>query len=255
MKRKVIIVIYVILILMAFKFIYNSVVNSILINKYNNNDFNEDYAKALTFLNFPQQYIANYNHANILYKIGKYEEAIEEYKKTLNWRIPENKECRVRINYALAVCQTVQVDENVIQSIEKAINTYESAIDILTEKGCANKDDDKGHNAEAEQLKKDIQKEIDRLKKIRDSNEKENSEKENNEEENKEEENKEEENKEEEYNEEKNEEENNEDTKPNGEEIENKIQDIKTDALQNKRDSENKYKKHNYDYNKTKKNW
>ena len=38
MKRKVIIVIYVILILMAIKFMYNNVVDSVLINKYNNVD-------------------------------------------------------------------------------------------------------------------------------------------------------------------------------------------------------------------------
>ena len=227
MKRKVIIVIYIILILMAVKFIYNNVVDSILINKYNNNDFNEDYAKALSFLNFPQQYIANYNYANILYKNGKYEDSIEEYKKTLKWRIPENRECSVRINYALAVCKTVQVDESNIQSVKKAIETYESAIDVLTEKGCANKNDDNGHNVKAEQLKKDIQKEIDRLKKLINSN-----------------------------GEEHNEEEKNKNDNPESEEIENKIQDIKGNALQNQRDLENKYKNYgNYDYNKTERNW
>ena len=50
MKRKLIIVIYVILILIALKFTYNQVINSILIDKYNKNDYKENYAKALLFL-------------------------------------------------------------------------------------------------------------------------------------------------------------------------------------------------------------
>lgn len=230
MKRKLIIVINVILILIALKFVYNIVINNILITKYNDNEYNEDYGKALTFINFLQRYVANYNYGNILYKNAKYEEAIEEYKKALNEIVPKEKECSIRINYALAICKTVQVDEEDSESIKNAINTYESAIDILTENGCANKNDDNGHSKKAEQLKKDIQKEIERLKNLKKLNK--------DDEENDEDEEKEDNNEQE------------------VETIENKIQDIKENAIQDQRELESQYKNYgNFDYNKTERNW
>ena len=228
MKRKVIIVLYIILILLAIKLIYNELFNTILISNYNNNKYNEIYAKALTIMNLPQKYIANYNYGNVLYNKGEYEEAIKEYEEALNSIIPENKECKIRINYALAICKTIQVDEKDSNSIKNAIETYEKAIDILTEKGCANKDNDNGHNKEAEQLKKDIQKEIDRLKKLEDSSS-DNKENENNKKNNKDKEK---------------------DT------IESKIQNIKENAIQEQREIESSYKTFsNYNYDKVEKNW
>lgn len=229
MIRKVIIVIYIILILVAVKLIYNQILNSILINNYNNNKYNEDYAKALTFVNFPQQYVAKYNYGNIFYKNGEYEKAIEQYKKALNEIIPKEKECSIRINYALAICKTVQVDESDSKSIKTAIQTYESAIEVLTEKACANKNNDNGHSKKAEQLKKDIQKEIERLKKMENSSD---------------------------YNEKQSKEEEKEVDTKETETIENKIQDIKEKALQEQREVESKYKNYdNFDYNRVEKNW
>lgn len=112
-----------------------------------------------------------------------------------------------------------------------ARQTYEKAIDVLTEKGCANKDNDNEHNKKAEQLKKDIQKEIERLKRLENSSsdseekkEKEEDEKEVNEKET--------------------------------ETIESKIQDIKENALQDQREVESRYKNYgNFDYNRVEKNW
>ena len=160
MKRKILIAINIIIILISLKLLYNIAMNTILINKYNNGEYSTSIGQAMTKLNFPQSYIANYNYGNILYQNGEYEEAIEEYKKALDVNIPEKKECKVRINYALAICKTVELDEESQDSILNAIKTYESAIGVLTEKGCANNEDTMGHSADAEQLRKDIQKEI-----------------------------------------------------------------------------------------------
>lgn len=229
MKRKMVIGLYIILVLLVLKLIYNQVLNKILITNYNNSKYNENYAKALTYINFPQQYIANYNYGNILYKKGEYEKAIEQYEEALNGIIPKEKECNIRINYALSICKTVQVDESDSESIKNAIQTYEKAIEVLTEKGCANKDDDNGHNKKAEQLKKDIQKEIERLKKL------ENSTPEDEKEENKEE---------------------NEVNEKETETIENEIQDIKEEAIQKQREVESTHKDYsNFDYNRVEKNW
>ncbi len=228
MKRKILIAIYIILILLTLKLIYNNVANSILINNYNRGEYSESQAKSLTYLNFTQSYIANYNYGNILYKNGEYEKAIEEYKKSLDGIVPKKKECNIRINYALAICKTVHVDENDQDSIEEAIKKYESTIDILTENGCANKEDNNGHCENAEKLKNDIQKEIDRLKDLREVQE------DYSEEEEKKDENK---------------------TEEETEEIKNKIQNIKEDAIQKQREKENIYKNFNKNYDATEKNW
>ena len=163
MKKKIIKFLYVILIIIAFKVLINIIINYNLIQKYNNEDYSETNSKILKIANFIEPYIANYNYGNILYQNGEYEKAIEEYKKALNGYVPQQKECKIRINYALAICKLVNVNEKNDDSIKEAIKKYESAIEILTEKGCANKNDNNGHSDDAETLKKDIQDEINRL--------------------------------------------------------------------------------------------
>ena len=139
MKRNILIVIYVISIIITLLLVCNFVIS--------------------------RNYIENYNVGNKLYKEKKYDEAIDKYKKALeSINIPQKRECSIRINYALAICKTVQIDMSDSESVSNAIRKYESAIDVLTEKGCANKDDDNGHSEKAEQLKKDIQEAINKLK-------------------------------------------------------------------------------------------
>ena len=228
MKRKVLIVIYIILIFITLKLLCNFFINSILINNYNIGKYSDSQAKALTFLNFSESYIANYNYGNILYQNGEYEKAIEEYEKSLNGFIPRNRECNIRINYALAICKNVSVNEKDQTSINNAIEQYEFAIEILTQKGCAGKNDNKGHNQKAEQLKSDIQKEIDRLKKLQETNNEDDNNKEENEDTNEE----------------------------NIDNVEEKIQNIKENATQEQRELENEYKNYgNFDYNRVQKNW
>lgn len=226
MKRKILTVIYIILIIIMLKLIYNTTVNNILISKYNNGEYSEDNAKALTDFNFIQSYIANYNYGNILYQNGEYEEAIEKYKQALKGMIPQKQECNIRINCALAICKTVSLDEKDQNSIKEAIEKYENAIDILTQEGCASKNNNIGHSKKAEQLRKDIQNEINRLKKLRqnDSDEDEKEQEDSN-------------------NEEKN------------ETIEEKIQNIKENAIKDQREVEDYYKNYNKGYIKKDKNW
>lgn len=228
MKRKIVIVIYIILILINFKLLYNIGTNSRLINKYNNGEYTDNLARNLTYFNFLQRYVANYNYGNILYQKGEYENAIEEYKKALKGIVPKYKECNIRINYALAICRTVNVNEKNQDSIKNAIKTYETAIEVLTEDGCANKTNNKGHSQKAEQLKKDIQKEIDRLKKLEKIENDSNEEKEENKKDK---------------------------TKEDVETIESKIQNIKEEATKDQRETESKFTNYNKDINTRTKNW
>lgn len=228
MKKKIIKVIYIILILIMLKLIYNFSANSILLSKYNDGIYDENLSRILTFFNFPQSYVADYNYGNILYKNGKYESAIEEYKKALKGFVPKYKKCNIIINYALAICKTVNVNEENQDSINNAISIYESAIDILTQEGCANKNDNNGHSEQAEKLKSDIQKEIERLKKLQNiENSEENEENKDEEESNSEE----------------------------SESIEEKIQNIKENATEDQREIEKLYNNFDKEINTNKKNW
>ena len=212
------------------KLLYNIVLNNIMIKKYNNGEYSTNMAQALIYLNFPEKYIANYNYGNILYQNGEYDASIEQYKKAIENNIPEKRECKVRINYALAICKTVELDED---SIKSAIRIYESAIDVLTEKGCANKDDNNGHSQDAEKLKQEIQKEIERLKKLLQNKSKNN-----------------------ENDDQKDNEDNNNSEDDSTEEKEDEIQKIKEDAIKAQRDKEQKYKNANKTItNKYNKNW
>ena len=161
MKKRLLIVLYIVLSIITAKLIMNIALNIIFINKYNSGEYSENESKLLTIINFPEAYIAEYNYGNILYKNKEYKRATEKYKKALNTYVPRNKECNIRINYALSICNMVDLYES---TVEDKIKMYESAIEILVEDGCANREDSNGHSEQAEKLKKDIQDEIDRLK-------------------------------------------------------------------------------------------
>lgn len=222
MKRKILIAIYIILILFTLKILYNTVTNSILLGKYSDGEYDTRQAERLTYINFLEKYVAYYNYGNILYQNGEYESAISNYKLALSCVAPKNKRCNIRINCALAMCKTVQVDEKNQDSIKSAIKTYEFAIDVLTEEGCANKSDSNGHSLKAERLKKDIQKEIDKLKKLQEQQNSDNSDENNNEENNK--------------------------SQEKTETIEQKIQSIKEDATKDQRDVEYLYNNYGKDF-------
>ena len=228
-KRKLVLALNFVLIIIIVKILSNYMINSSLIINYNNGKYLEKQAKVLKVLNFFEAYIADYNYGNILYQNGKYEDAIIQYENALKKHIPKRKECNIRINYALSICRTAQVDENNEESIRSAIKNYEKAIDVLTEVGCANKDDSNGHSEKAETLKNDIQKEIDRLKKLLKEDNNNENEKENNE------------------NEEKNEE--------YEKQIEEKIQNIKEEAIKDQRELETTLNNYNKQYVINEKNW
>lgn len=220
MKRKILIAVYVILIIIMLNLIFINVENNLIINKYNNGEYLQEHAQLLTNITFQKSYISNYNYGNILYQNGEYEKAIIEYKKALGTVISSEKEYKIRINCALAMCKNVNVDESNQESILNAIETYENAIQVLTENDCSKK------NKDAKKLKEDIEKEIERLKKLQKNTD-----------------NKTEEKKEKQESDEQ-------------EKVEEKIQNIKKEAIQEQREVESMYKEFEKDYNSNRgKNW
>ena len=155
---------------------------------------------------------------------GNYDEAIDNYSKALDAHVPKRKECNIRVNYALSICNTVNLDEISENSINNAIKKYENALDILEEDNCADSDGF-GHDDDAQELYDDIQKEIKRLKKL--------STKTNNSDNN-----------------------NDSDDRLNQDKtLEEKIRDVKEEAIKEQREKENLYKGLNKKYNDTNKRW
>lgn len=104
-------------------------------------------------------YVVHYNKGNNLYNNGDYVGAIREYEKALECFPPKYKECSIRINLALSMLKRIENDD----SKENKLKILKEAREIICEDGCANKEDDNGHSKEAERLKKDIEREIDKL--------------------------------------------------------------------------------------------
>jgi tetratricopeptide (TPR) repeat protein len=167
MRKKILLTVLCIVIVILLKLICDYILNTVQVNSYKEEKYNADLAQLVATLNFNKSYAANYNYGNVLYKTGNYEGAIEQYKNALNTIVPSHEECDIRVNYALAICKTVKLEkeeETDEAKVNEAIKKYESAIDVLVEVECARRNDNNGHDKDAQQLKNDIQKEIDRLK-------------------------------------------------------------------------------------------
>ncbi|WP_248403851.1 tetratricopeptide repeat protein [Butyrivibrio fibrisolvens] len=129
-------------------------------------------------------YVMNYNLGNANYKNKDYSKAQIYYEKCLEFELPKQKECSVRIN--LTMTKIMQIDFNTVDTgyeafkndeevdKEALIKKIDGVIDqlkadrvILTEKNCAGAEDDNGHSKEAETLKKDIDDKIEELEKMK----------------------------------------------------------------------------------------
>lgn len=129
-------------------------------------------------------YVMNYNLGNANYKNEDYSKAQIYYEKCLEFELPKQKECSVRIN--LTMTKIMQIDFNtvdtgyeafkndeevdkeaLIKKIDGVIDQLKADREILTEKNCAGAEDDNGHSKEAETLKKDIDDKIEELEKMK----------------------------------------------------------------------------------------
>ena len=123
----------------------------------------EDEEKLLNF-NFPESFVPYYNLGDAAYKLGDYNAAIGYYSQALEMYPTGDKDCQIRINLALSYCNTIDfynLDSQ--EKIDTALFILYKARDVLLENGCASDEGD-GHNAEAQQLKEDIDRMIEMLK-------------------------------------------------------------------------------------------
>ena len=138
--------------------------NHSFVNAYNNGEYETEAEEKLLKMNFPESYIPYYNLGNAAYKKGDYNSAIGYYNQALQNYPPEDKDCLIRINLALSLCNTIDFyDLDSQEKIDTALFILYKARDILLENGCATEEGD-GHNADAQQLKEDIDAMIEKLK-------------------------------------------------------------------------------------------
>ncbi len=155
--KKILAIIYILLILILIKCVGTYFLNEYYINKYETGDYEETNFENLFFLNIQEPYIAHYNRGNILYQDKEYDDAIEEYEKALKLCKSKKKECNIRINLALAKIAKIDKDYASEENREETLSILSDAKNVLCENGCANRNDDNGHSRTAEKLKKDIE--------------------------------------------------------------------------------------------------
>lgn len=140
-------------------------INHSFIKNYNDGNYSTQSEEKLTKLNFPESYVPYYNLGDVAFKRGDYVSAVSYFTQALTMYPPEKRECQIRINLALAMCNTIDFNDlDSQEKIDTAIFMLYKARDVLLEKGCAKDGDEPGHNADAQQLKEDIDKMIERLK-------------------------------------------------------------------------------------------
>ncbi len=91
-----------------------------------NNSFIRNYDKPnnevkmilLSALNIYEPYVAHYNYGNYYYKEEMYEEAIDKYRKTLEYDIPKSRICDVKINLGLSLVKLSNMQRKKSETIK-----------------------------------------------------------------------------------------------------------------------------------------
>ncbi len=141
---------FICLVLLSVNYICNrQVISNYDKGIYENSDVNE-------ILGFTQPYVYHYNQGNIYYNNGDYEGAEEEYRSALKRHPGGDRDCMTRINLALSIVKQVDVENITEDNLDDTLKLLDDARDILVENGCAHRDDEDGHNKDAQTLKDEI---------------------------------------------------------------------------------------------------
>ncbi len=140
-------------------------INHSFVSAYNNGEYNTEEEAKLTKNNFPESYVPYYNLGNAAYKNGDYNTAIGYYQEAMKMYPPRDKDISIRINQALAMCNTIDFNDlNTQEKIDTALFILYKARDLLTEKGYATEaGTEETVDPTAQQLKEDIDRLIEQL--------------------------------------------------------------------------------------------
>lgn len=139
-------------------------INHSFISDYKKGVYAADKEEGLLFLNVPESYLPYYNLGNVAYKKGDYNSAIAYYTNALALNPPGKRECKVRINLALAMVYSIDLMHlDSQEKIDTALIILYKARDTLLENGWAADNPEDARDATAQQLKEDIDKLIEQL--------------------------------------------------------------------------------------------
>ncbi len=149
MKKKVIILIYSVILIIFIKLLLNFVLNTSFIFLYNKGTYKTNILKPLKILNVFEPYIVYYNMGNSYYNNDEFLLAEKEYKKALEKNVPKKRVCDVRLNLALTM----------IREKENGTNySYDDIKKVLYEDDCAKPDEENGNDEASDELEKEISK-------------------------------------------------------------------------------------------------
>ncbi len=138
--------------------------NHRFVKAYQGGEYLSENEEKLLFVNVPESYLPYYNMGNVAYKATDYNSAVGYYTKALSLLPMGQKECSVRINLALAMCNTIDFAHlNSQDKVDTALIILYKARDILLENGWAAEERELARDADAQQLKEDIDKMIEML--------------------------------------------------------------------------------------------
>lgn len=163
--RKILPVLWIIL----FVFFVLSSVNYVVAVRAANH-FYEDVMKFedLSKLGFIVPYIDHYNKSIVYYTEKDYVNAENESYQALMWNHPkdEDRDCKIRINYALSIAK--QYPESVVtqDNVSDIIKRLKVARNVLCENNCADMNDQSWHNDDAQTLKKELDEYIKKLEEM-----------------------------------------------------------------------------------------
>lgn len=127
--------------------------NNRMIEKFNNGQFEQN---PLGFLGFMEPQVNYYNRGNVFYSLGQYELAQAEYEQALDCHLYERQDCRLRVNYALSLVESIDPAYITDENLDEVLAILDQARDILCENGCASRTDNSGHYPDAQRLKNEI---------------------------------------------------------------------------------------------------
>lgn len=165
LKYTLMIVFSIPILILAISFIGRFWVNHSFVKAYDDAQYKVDNESKLLYLNFPESFVPYYNLGNVSYERKEYESAVGYYEKALSMYPDSKRECSIRINLALAYCNTIDFyDLDSQEKIDTALFVLYKARDVLLENGWAVDEGDDYRDKDAQQLKEDIDKMIERLK-------------------------------------------------------------------------------------------
>ena len=153
------------ILVIAVSIIGRVIINHGFVRAYDTAQYKTKNEEKLLYLNFPESYLPYYNLGNVCYEKKEYDKAVGYYQKALKLYPQPDRECSIRINLALALCNTIDFyDLDSQEKIDTALFILYKARDVLLENGWAVEEGENYRDKDAQQLKEDIDKMIDKLK-------------------------------------------------------------------------------------------